>query len=171
MPIIILSAYAISKVRFSIAITLLYIVWISNIFYPISYSTIIIPERSISHFDFTAPDANFKGSYTELKKVYNNEILIATRTPEGAWYFKNPDYWISFSFTNLKDESYTNYYGKEIYTGAQIISNLEQFESINNKIAVLDDWGSMRIDQDIKSFINNNCTLLINRDRINVYRC
>lgn len=174
LPIVVFSSYALSKIKFKWLVVIVYIVWISNIFHPITYVSILIPEKVISHVEFTEPGADFRGVYGNLKEIYNNESLIVSFTPAAEWYFKRPDYWIYFSFTGLacENNSCSTYNGRDYYTGADIIYNLTDFNRIKgDKIIVMDYWGYGKINRGIAKFISSNCTTIIEKEGIAAFRC
>ncbi len=174
LPLIVLVAVPLSKIHFKWIIVGAYMIWLSNIFVPFTYSFILIPEETISHFDFTAPRADFRPLYEDIYNIYSNQTLIVTFTPAAQWYFKKPDYWTYFSFSNLggraKGESLYGEY--DAYTGANVIYNLEDFLEIGGeKIFVADTWGLRKINPEISRFVTWNCTKFIDRQTIFAFNC
>jgi hypothetical protein len=173
-PLVILSASAISKIRWKWVILGGYILWLSNIVNPVAYSFIITPENYIIHTDSTEPRPDFRGMYLGLSEVYKNETLIATFTPAADWYFKVPDYWIAFSFAGTPvnwSNTWQLHNGKDAYTGAKVIFDLDSFISVKNgSIIVIDDWSAGRINPLILESIYN-CTRIVSKDKINAYKC
>jgi hypothetical protein len=171
LPLVVLAAAAFSKIRFKWIIFIVYLVAVSNFVFPIAYVSVLKPESTISYVDFTAPQADFRQTYDDLRGIYNNETLIVTFTPAAEWYFKKPDYWIRISFTGLND-SWQIYQGKEVYTGAEIIYDFDGFKRVvNGSIIVLDDWGASRLSRDIFDYINENCEKIISKNAISAFKC
>jgi hypothetical protein len=173
LPIVIMFAYTLSNIKFKWVVAGIYLVWISNIITPFTYTAVLIPTTSIPHKDLTAPSAEFKQLYNELN--YTNETLIVTFTPAAEWYFRKPDYWIQFSFSGFApSREHSAYNGRDIYTGAEIIHDFKDFQeigSLENTIFVLDDWGLSRINREIATFINDNCISFITKKGVTAYRC
>lgn len=168
LPLLVLSAYSLSKIKFSWAITIAYLLLISFPIFSTSTLAVIIPQKTLSFYDFTAPEADFRGIYTGLE---TNKTFIATFTPAAEWYYKKPNYWVYFSFSGLSrmaNETFTLVNGAEVYTGAKIIFN---DTSLVNGIVVADDWSFARISPNIANFIKNNCTLTRKGEGISAYDC
>ncbi|MFT4303775.1 MAG: glycosyltransferase family 39 protein [Candidatus Woesearchaeota archaeon] len=168
-PIVILASYALSQIKWSYFIVFCYIIWVSNIFNPFSYVTVLTPMKSISLNDFTSPTADFKGLYNELSLIYNDEILVVSVTPLASWYFRNPDYWLFFSMTGRMHDDverhFEIYNGKDSFTGASIIFS-EDIEG--ERIVVVDSWAKRMPGFNWSS---EGCDLLIAKTNVNAYRC
>lgn len=174
LPAVVLSAYALSKIRLKWAVVVIYMLWLSNIFTPVSYSFVVTPMEQISHYDPTAPRLNFRPLYEELKQVYKNETFIASFGPPAEWYFKSPDYWTYFSMSGVrgKEQNESLYQGRDIYTGAEVLYNLTDFLDVEGeKIVVAGAWSVMRIDPELRQFFVTNCTEIIDKEDISAYRC
>ncbi len=173
LPLVILAAVTLSRIKFRWFVVGIYLVWVSNIFFPFTYVSILIPEKQISHIDITEPSADFRNLYSDLEKIYNGEKLVVSFTPAAEWYFEKPNYWIYFSFSgvNCANNSCSTYNDKEIYTGAEKIYDLDDFKRIKNKIVVLDYWGAMHINLNITKFISKDCVPIINKKGVTAFRC
>ncbi len=173
-PMILMASAALSKIRLKWIVIAIYIIWLSNIFNPFAYSFILIPERNISHEDTTEPRAEFRQIYQELEGIYEDETLIVSFTPAAEWYFKKPDYWIFFSFNRIPgpaNESFTVYGDRDVYTGAELIYDLEDIKKIEEeKFVVIDDWAAGRIAQNIISSLED-CTIILEKEGIKIYGC
>ncbi|MBD3249152.1 hypothetical protein GF336_03845 [Candidatus Woesearchaeota archaeon] len=173
-PMVVLASVALSRIRFRWVVAGLYILWLSNIFTPITYSFVLAPEMIVSHNDITSPRAGFRQIYQEIEGIYEDETLIVSITSESGWYFKNPDYWIYFSFNRIPvpaEKSFTVYNGRDIYTGADIIYDADDLNDIKEKkIIVIDDWAAGRIDPGINSVLDN-CKIISEKEGIKAYRC
>jgi len=171
LPLVILAAHAISNVKWNLAVAAVYIVWVSNIFYPLGNITMLLPTSQISHYDFTAPTADFKGIYSGM----NASNLITSIPSEAAWYYKNPDYWIYISYTGEVlplNESWSILDGKDIYTGADVVASYEEFLNVSDgSTVVIDDWSATRMDEGIYAYIISNCTVLKEAEGIRSYGC
>ena len=170
LPILVLTSVAFSRIKYGWLILTAYLVLISNIFIPFTYTSILRPESRISHFDFTAPEADFRQAYSVIDQIYEGEALIASFTPAAAWYFKSPDYWIHASFTSLNDS--TIYNDRDVYTGARVIYNLEQLKAVKgHKLIILDQWSGSKIKGDIRDFIQESCTERVSEEGVVGFRC
>lgn len=160
LPLVILSSVALSKIKFKWIIVSGYIILVSNLIIPFGYSSVLFPA-SISYQDVTMPAADFKGFYDSLD--YDGKLIVSF-TPAAAWYYRKPDYWINFSFTGLENE-WIMVDGKEFYTGAEIVENLE------DSLVVIDDFSMERIDKSTIKFIKENCSLFLEKEGVGGYRC
>jgi hypothetical protein len=175
LPLVIFASFTLSKIKFKWAVFFVYLIWISNIFVPITYTAVLKPQKVIIHNDPTAPQMDFKDFYDELGYEYHNEVLIVTLSAMAEWYLKKPDYWIYFSFTGLKvepNETFSVHNGRDVYTGADIIYDLDDFKDIKGeKTVVIDDWSSTKIDSEIIKYLNTECSLIIEKKEVAGYRC
>ena len=161
-PIIIFASIALSKVRGKYVILGVYMVITSNLILPFSYTFVLIPAK-ISHYDPTAPYADFRSAYAHLP----NLPFVATFTPAAAFYSRNPDYWLNFSFSGRND-SWLIKNGKEIYTGATVAYGIDDLP--DSFVAVIDRWGFGKLDPSVQTFINN-CVPLYEAENIGVVQC
>jgi len=172
LPLVILAAAGISKAKGSIIICIVYILWVSNIFTPITYLAIIIPTNEISHVDITQPTAEFGKIYKDCP----NQTLVVGVTPQAAWHCKNPDYWLYFSYSGRKENltgaknGFNRFENGDTYTGAKLI--IDNSTKVDKPyFVVLDTWSRSRIDPSIVKNIISNCSIIQSEDLISKYYC
>ncbi len=166
-PVVILASVAISKIKWAYVITGFYLLWASNLFYQ---TNVFLLTPGVDHFDATMPRANFRELYEELGEV---DTLVATYTPAAEWYYRAPDYWIYFHFTvpgTPMNETYLAINGTEFYTGAKVITTLEELKNISNATIVFDAWSSTRLDEDINYYMES-CEDIVVKTDIKAVRC
>ncbi len=174
LPAVVLSAVALSRIKMKWTVTFIYIMWLSNLFTPLTYTFVVTPMESISNYDPTAPRLNFRPLYEELSAIYDGETFVASFGPPAEWYFKKPDYWTYFSMSGYKgrERNESLYLGKDVYTGADVLYNLTDFLGIEGeKIVVAGAWSVMRIDSGLREYFVTNCTEIINKEDISAFRC
>ena len=103
----------------------------SNIFFPSSYSNMIVPVKEGFNFS-SAPRIDYKNIPEDLITDIKSKSLVTYFSPDTEWYIKKPKYVLPFSLTGIGNDSvsYNNSKGEIVdkYSGARIINNLKDIE-------------------------------------------
>jgi len=179
LPIIIFFSLALSDIwkklggnKIILGAIVLLVLIPSNIFYPFSYTMVILPVSN-NFGDYSAPIINVKqipaSLLTELKDHGNT--LITFFSPSVEWYIKKPDFVIPFSLDGRGNDQITiPDKNVDVYSGAPILE-----EKPSGKYYVLEEFfasvklkSSQRID--FNALILDCGTIYANKD-IRIYEC
>ncbi|MFH1590294.1 MAG: glycosyltransferase family 39 protein [archaeon] len=163
----VLAGVGLSRIKFRWPIFLVYLFAASNLLMPVTATFILAPQETLSHFDSTMPQADFRGFYAEVGEKYPDEDLAVTLTAPAAWYGHQPDYWIPISLTGLEIGNWTAYNNTDWYTDSAFLWNLTDFSGL----VAIDSLGARRISPSIVKYINDDCEEAIQKPGIIGFLC
>jgi hypothetical protein len=152
---------------------LLVIIIPSNLFFPITYTNIIIPIDD-QFFDYSAPYTNYKALPEELKQDMRENTLVSYFSPDAEFYIKRPDFVVPFSLNGIGFDqvSIINSEGKTIdmYSGADILYTVPN----GHYYLTADRFSVSKLNPEQKEFFNlliRGCNQSYSAKDLTVYYC
>ncbi|MFA5763546.1 MAG: glycosyltransferase family 39 protein [archaeon] len=147
----------------------------SNIFSPLSYTTMLVPT-SANLADASAPEIDTKNIPIDLVNLMKESVIVTHYSPSVEWYIKKPAYVLAFSMSGKGDNtiSRTNDLNilVDVYSGSPIIFDTNLLPK--NYFYVEQDfaYSKLKTDQrELASKIKNNCVKSFENKDLRVYSC
>ena len=158
--------YNSNKIFFTLVLVVA-IIYPSNLFFDTGQLTIAIPENT-QLYTSSEPIIEYKNLSPSIKEEIMNSKTLVLFTPGFAWYYKNPDYFLSFSLNGLST-GYQIYNNSDSYTGAKKFN----FDT-TNFIFIEDYFGYSKLNPVEKEKVDKlkeNCSLIEEKSFLKIYKC